>query len=283
MEKNKSSLWKCLLPSLVVVGLQYFFAEVFAFVAFLKNVYEYTEGSYVDFLKKCMDAVQSVEYNTAVNFAYALAGIIIFSIWYKKGFSADKSEKKRLFSFTKKPLYIVGGAVLLVFGMQYICTYVMNILAILFPKWLAMYQQILETAGFSDEMLLPLVIYTVLIGPVCEELVFRGITLGHAKNLMPFWAANIFQAILFAAMHMNPLQAAYTFLVGITLGYFVHRTGSIFMGILLHIAFNAVGVIGNSLIVSGNGPVQMYLIVFASLVLTYVGFILIDRNINTES
>ena len=60
-----------------------------------------------------------------------------------------------------------------------------------------------------DEPSLILVLYSVLIGPVCEELIFRGLTLKYAKRAMPFWVANFLQALLFGVFHMNMIQDVY--------------------------------------------------------------------------
>lgn len=95
---------------------------------------------------------------------------------------------------------------------------------------------------------------------------------------MPFWAANVVQALLFAGMHMNPLQAVYTFLFGLVLGYFVEKAGNLSMGICLHMSFNAVGVLSGGLALGGNGPMQFFCILFGSMVATYLGILLLNKN-----
>ena len=90
------------------------------------------------------------------------------------------------------------------------------------------------------------------------------------------------QAFLFAAMHMNPLQAVYTFLFGLVLGYFVEKAGNLSIGICLHICFNAVGVLSGGLTMGGNGPVQFFCILFGSMVATYLGFLLLKRCVTKE-
>jgi hypothetical protein len=44
---------------------------------------------------------------------------------------------------------------------------------------------------------------------------------------MPFWVANILQAVLFGIYHMNPLQGIYAFFIGLFLGYVCHK-GEVF-------------------------------------------------------
>lgn len=92
-----------------------------------------------------------------------------------------------------------------------------------------------------DEPSLILVLYSVLIGPVCEELIFRGLTLKYAKRAMPFWVANFLQALLFGVFHMNMIQGVYAFVVGIVLGFICEKSRSIYPSMLFHILFNIWG------------------------------------------
>ena len=92
-----------------------------------------------------------------------------------------------------------------------------------------------------DEPSLILVLYSVLIGPVCEELIFRGLTLKYAKRAMPFWVANLLQALLFGVFHMNMIQGVYAFVVGIVLGFICEKSCSIYPSMLFHILFNIWG------------------------------------------
>lgn len=279
MSDRGKNFGKCILPSILILVAQNVLALGGAFFVFCKMAHDYKSGSYFDFMEKVMKAITSTDFNVGVMLAYSVIGVTCFMLWYKKVFLQEKSMKFSISSMTQKPAYFLPGVVLFAFGMQYLCTYVMNILAVLFPHWLEQYENILEGAGLTGDITLPMLLYAVLLGPICEELAFRGLTMGYAKRFMSFWAANTVQAILFAGMHMNPLQGAYTFVVGLAFGYFVHRCGNLWMGILLHIAFNAFGVFGNALIRGGSNPVEMFFILFAAMVGTYLGFIMINRNI----
>ena len=90
------------------------------------------------------------------------------------------------------------------------------------------YESLLETAGLDDQISILMVICSVIFAPFCEELVFRGVTMHQAKKCLPFWAANLLQALLFGIFHMNMIQGIYAFCLGLVLGYVCNRGGSIY-------------------------------------------------------
>ena len=87
------------------------------------------------------------------------------------------------------------------------------------------------------------VIYAVILGPVCEELVFRGVTMRLVRRALPFWAANLMQAVLFGIFHMNWIQGIYAFVLGLVLGWICEKGGSIYFSMFFHILFNFWGTI----------------------------------------
>ena len=58
---------------------------------------------------------------------------------------------------------------------------------------------------------------------------------------MPFWVANLLQALLFGVFHMNMIQGVYAFVVGIVLGFICEKSHSIYPSMLFHILFNIWG------------------------------------------
>jgi len=81
-----------------------------------------------------------------------------------------------------------------------------------------------------------------LVGPVFEELAFRGLLLGGLSRHISFGWANTLQALGFAAMHDDPPRFLYYFAMGLFGGWLVKRTGSLAPAIALHVLNNAVAV-----------------------------------------
>ena len=79
----------------------------------------------------------------------------------------------------------------------------------------------------------------MVVGPLAEELVFRGIIQTRLLRAMPPWTAVVLQAALFGIIHGTPIQIVYALLLGLALGFLRSRTGSILPGFAAHAAFNA--------------------------------------------
>lgn len=82
------------------------------------------------------------------------------------------------------------------------------------------------------------VLVTVVLAPLAEELLFRGVTLKKAQKFMPFLAANILQALLFGIYHGNLIQGTYAFVLGLVLGFTAEYFHSIGASVLLHAFVN---------------------------------------------
>ncbi|NND06038.1 MAG: CPBP family intramembrane metalloprotease [Saprospiraceae bacterium] len=91
------------------------------------------------------------------------------------------------------------------------------------------------------DMLYPSVftfITTVILAPLLEELLFRGVILrGFLKNMSP--AKGIFwSALLFGGVHMIPAQAVSAFFAGLLIGWLYYRTLSLWPCIFVHFINN---------------------------------------------
>lgn len=110
------------------------------------------------------------------------------------------------------------------------------------------------------------IVRVVILAPVVEELIFRGVIFsGFQKNYSPFWSV-FFSALLFALFHLNPWQLGPTFLLGLLLGLVRLRTGSLLAAIFTHALHN--GMIFytvlhqetfNKMFLSQTGKVSSYL------------------------
>ncbi len=86
----------------------------------------------------------------------------------------------------------------------------------------------------------------VVITPVLEEVVFRGILLQALRQYGDGFAVLV-SAALFALMHLSITALPFAFLAGLCIGYFVVRTGSLISGIIIHIANNLLVVVYEAL------------------------------------
>lgn len=135
----------------------------------------------------------------------------------------------------------VVSYLLLGIALQYVAQYIYYFAAILNWRWAADYVEMMESVGMNDPSLL-LILYVVLVAPVTEELIYRGVTLYYAGQAFSrFWLANLLQAALFGIFHLNVVQGLYAFLLGIVLGYIFRGRKKLSYCILFHIFFNLLG------------------------------------------
>lgn len=89
-----------------------------------------------------------------------------------------------------------------------------------------------------------LVLVAVALAPgVCEELAFRGFILsGFARSARPA-VAIVLSSVCFGVAHMVPQQVLNAMLLGLVLGLFALRSGSLLPGILFHVIYNSLEVV----------------------------------------
>lgn len=80
----------------------------------------------------------------------------------------------------------------------------------------------------------------VIVAPVTEEALFRGVILRGLLSRFRVAAAVGLSAVLFALTHLNPWQMASAAALGSLFGWWRVRTGSVTPGLLGHVLANAV-------------------------------------------
>ncbi len=103
------------------------------------------------------------------------------------------------------------------------------------PGWfLELFERLFE----SDHGIWGGILRVVILAPVVEELIFRGVIFSGFQRIYPGFWAIFFSALLFALFHLNPWQLGPTFLLGLMLGYVRYRTGSLLTAIITHALHN---------------------------------------------
>jgi len=107
------------------------------------------------------------------------------------------------------------------------------------------------TGGDRDlTSIIVLVLVAVLLAPVAEELMFRGLLLRTFMHRLRFWLAAALSSLLFGAFHMyevDTLTGAITLacsvgMLGFVNCYLVRITGRLTPGIMVHATYNALAV-----------------------------------------
>ena len=116
--------------------------------------------------------------------------------------------------------------------------------------WMNYLMELLDLPDLTAGMFLQMkdsvfgVISIALVAPVVEEMLFRGAIEGYLLRRWkkPKWAIGV-SALIFGAIHLNPAQIPYAFVLGLLLGWLYYRTGSIVPGIVLHLVNNGISVV----------------------------------------
>jgi membrane protease YdiL (CAAX protease family) len=95
-------------------------------------------------------------------------------------------------------------------------------------------------AGGAVDSIAPIVFSTVILAPIGEELLCRGLLYGWLKTRWGKGAGAFLSALLFAGLHQSLGAVAPIFVLGLVLVYVYERTGSLHYSILFHAIFNGV-------------------------------------------
>ncbi len=169
----------------------------------------------------------------AISVAAVLICGIVFFFWYHHEVRGEQRIDIRIiFNRRTLPYFLILGI-----GCQFFFSGIMNIIQPMFPKVFEEYGETME--GLLGSNLLLVLLYTLLVAPIVEELIFRGVTLYRAGKVLPFMGANLLQAMFFGIYHQNLIQGIYAFVMGYVLGLVYRRYRTIYAPIILHILINA--------------------------------------------
>ena len=169
----------------------------------------------------------------AISVAAVLICGVVFFFWYHHEVRGEQRIDIRII-LRKRTLL---SFLILGIGCQFFFSGVMNIIQPMFPKIFEEYGETME--GLLSSNLLLVLLYTLLVAPIVEELIFRGVTLYRAGKVLPLIGANLLQAMFFGIYHQNLIQGIYAFVMGYVLGLVYRKYRTIYAPILLHILINA--------------------------------------------
>jgi hypothetical protein len=158
-------------------------------------------------------------------------GSVIFILWY--GFRKTGNPLSEVFPLKKFNLLLIFLLFLFFLGVQQWLNVVnkwMDI-AIPPPAWFwEMFDKIFENDyGFWGAFM-----KVVVVAPVVEELIFRGVIMHGLMRNYSKGTAVFFSGLLFALFHLNPWQFPATFVLGLILGWIMIRTRNIGLCITGH-------------------------------------------------
>lgn len=174
---------------------------------------------------------------------YLIPGVV-FILWYYFAFVENQGTTAFLRAQTKRlSASCFGWLVILTFAVQHAVSLLMAIVAVLLPSAMESYTEMVDSSGLTQYSVM-WVIATVILPPLVEETIFRGLIIQYLKRAgAGFLVVNLIQAVLFGIFHMNLIQGIYATALGFVLGYLAYRYDSLIVPMVMHALFNLFGTV----------------------------------------
>ncbi len=134
------------------------------------------------------------------------------------------------------------------------------------------YESMLEEINRMPPVAMFLIV--AIIGPVAEELLFRGMIYRRARDYFQVYTAALISGVLFGIFHMNLSQGVPAVLIGFMFCMIYEHYGTLKSTILAHIMINAVGslsIITDNQIVNRVGDAAMMILAIIGIYcITYI-------------
>lgn len=133
---------------------------------------------------------------------------------------------------------------------------------------------------FGQFSLAVILLGACVLGPLCEELLFRGLLAGRLARYGQKPGALV-SALLFGLFHANLGQFFYAFALGLLLAYAYYRTGRLAAPIVLHMLYNFVGSALPTLLPATAGAAMLYMLFWLAVIITGIVLLIRGRKAQT--
>lgn len=143
--------------------------------------------------------------------------------------------KKLNFNFSPTNFYTYLLVFPLMLGMMFIAEFITAQIPTTGPVFGDLYEYFNELMAQLTDDPIVMVLTAVIMAPIFEEIIFRGIIQkGLINNSVQPWKAIMIASIIFGLVHGNPWQFAGATLLGCVLGLVYYKTKSLLLPMLLH-------------------------------------------------
>ncbi|MDB4438077.1 CPBP family intramembrane metalloprotease [bacterium] len=91
-------------------------------------------------------------------------------------------------------------------------------------------------------LLVAMAVAAIIFAPIAEEVIFRGYLYPVVKKFTDRWFAAVFTGVFFGVIHFNLMALPMLALMGVVLAVVYEKSGSLWVPIGCHAAFNAISV-----------------------------------------
>lgn len=174
-------------------------------------------------------------YIILANLSLKLVSLFVFGGWYwnrehKGGIRTDYRV-----SFTVKNVLCLASIGL--FG-QYVVGFLMALVRMVLPSIFVNYDRMVQAVNLNQGYPVLMLFLVVVLGPIAEEILFRGVIYGKLREGFTLTQAAIISGAIFGIYHKNMVQGIYASLFGIILAYIFEKTKTIWGAVVTHMLFN---------------------------------------------
>ena len=192
---------------------------------------------------------------------YCLVCIAIYIPWYYKGIVKKSPKINYKKALGIKPVIL---SVSILICLYFFISGLFIIADKLVPSVMEKYAELMKASSFGTDVYIT-VIYGLILGPLTEELCFRGLMQGMLeKSKMHYMLVIFIQGLLFGVMHMNLVQGVYAFMLGMALGYIRYKYKTLILSVAAHLVFNFFGT-SVELFLEDAGITMVQKIIFAAV------------------
>lgn len=253
------AIWRCLYPLLIHIAVTFTIAFGYMFLSIFLAIFQSVGGG------DAISYAEVVERYTEQALYLLLAASVICIPIFVLLFRNDRKKEQRI---KQKETSVVAWIVLAIMAVT-LCFSLNALLGFSgLDKISQKYQEVAQTL-YSGGVLLEIITVGIL-GPICEELIFRGLMFRRMREYTKPVIAVIASALVFAIYHGNIVQGVYAFVLGIVMAVCYQRFQTLWASIVIHVAANITSVCLTEISWIGNILEKTNVLIVATIVTTIV-------------
>lgn len=238
----------------IYFGMQLLVTTVYAIVGVVPVAMKYytsEENVFApDVFNRYMEEVLQVVMEAALPSVIISALLTIGVLWLifvcrKKKFTQEISLRK-MNPAAIAPLVLMGLSLNVVTGL---------VLSLVPEEWMSAYEESSSMVTSGNPVVM--VLATVIMAPIIEEIIFRGLAYTRMKKGMPTAVAVILSSALFGVAHGQWIWMLYAFAFGLMLVWVFEHTKSLLANVLLHLSYNGCAML--QLLIPENAPETVWM------------------------
>lgn len=232
----------------------------------------YTRGMTIDEVVQVTGSIEKMGEMTTMIMPYMIIAmniVIVGILWIITNCRKQKFREKLQFKSTHYQFILLSiGAAVAIYCFNIGLAEILGKMAFFKNSYAALEQ---TCVGLAQGSFVLTLLCTVVIAPIAEEIICRGYMYQTLSKRFSVKWAILLQAVIFGMVHINMIQVIYATVIGIVLGYFVYKSGSIWPAIIIHMVNNLLSVV-NTMVPEGLVPLLILMVIGAmGIAATFVG------------